>query len=59
MTTAEATQAKRWLQIAVYQLLKDFEESTGLVVSSVDLKSTYGVAMKPQIANVTIKAELP
>lgn len=59
MTVTKANEKLTELQIEMVKLVNEYEESTGLVVTSLFVSSKDTIAMFPEQARVVAMAELP
>lgn len=58
MKIAEAQRAKLELQRRIYELLRDYEASTGLKVRQVTVNREYGMGRGPELLSAEVTVEL-
>lgn len=58
MKIAEAQRAKLELQRQIYELLRDYEASTGLKVRQVTVNREYGIGRGPELLSAEVTVEL-
>jgi hypothetical protein len=59
MNIDEIKEAKSKLQDDLAKMVQSFEDSTGLVVRSIDTRTAYRIGQNPRTQDVTVTVELP